>query len=73
MSEFYARWPGRCERCGEAIEEGDLVHYPDADATQVEHVGCTRVGRRSGTVAEVVCTDCFMVRPCPCDDERETA
>lgn len=63
---FPARYDGYCaNNCGHRIHPGDLINRDD-DGT-LWHERCTpkrdplTLGPR-----EVVCPDCFLVRPCPC-------
>lgn len=63
---FPALWDGRCAaNCGSRIHPGDTIRYDDND--ELRHDQCTpkrdplELGPR-----EVVCPDCFLVRPCPC-------
>ena len=73
MSTLQARYGGTCDSCEEDILPGDRVRYV-GDGVLI-HAACAdpdlRVRRRP--VKEVVCTTCFLVKPCPCDDERRTA
>lgn len=72
-----ARWSGRCAAdCGESIAAGDRVVYVDDELVheECEVEGLVAAERRHGPrrVAEV-CTVCFLVRPCPCDDGGSAA
>ncbi len=65
---FPARYDGTCAaECGHRIHPGDPVRYDDDD--QLRHDQCTPkrskfdIGPR-----EVVCPDCFCIRPCRCLD-----
>lgn len=77
MGAFIARWSGRCAaECGEAIAAGDRVLYVD---DELVHEGCeleglvAAEGRHGKVRSAVVCTRCWLVRPCPCDDEGSAA
>jgi hypothetical protein len=59
-----AKYAGRCYGCPDPIEVGDEITI-DAELGQFVHVECKSVPPRP----EVVCTTCFMVKPCECDDE----
>lgn len=56
---FRADHDGSCERCGGSIQSGDLVEFRGFGS--LEHVDCERAAR-------VVCTTCWLVKPCGCDD-----
>lgn len=63
---FAARYSGgQCAAaCGEPIIEGEMLTYIDDDLV---HVGCSRdTGLRQ--VPATVCTKCWLVQPCDCDD-----
>lgn len=66
---FSGRYAGTCEGCDEPIEPGESVRYVDE---VVVHAGCSPTGRRrGGTVKkEVVCTGCWLMKPCPCEVEQ---
>lgn len=66
---FRAQFDGYCAaECGYRIHPGDEVEY-DEDR-KLRHVDCvpkpdpTTIGPR-----EVVCPDCWLVKPCRCDDD----
>lgn len=69
-----AKFEGRCS-CGESIGIGDLI-VPAADGRGYVHEECAErrpgpLGRLSGLELkpnETVCTQCFIVRPCGCED-----
>lgn len=71
---FTAKFPGFCHRCLERIEKDDQVDYDESD--ELVHADCDLVGesvhlsKYSVPVlqrGEVVCTICFIVKPCECD------
>jgi hypothetical protein len=64
---FAARYQGRCATCDEQIEPGDMVRYVDDGLV---HLWCLDVSLRSRRrpVVEVVCTVCFLIKPCGCED-----
>lgn len=77
MGAFIARWSGRCAaECGEPIAAGDRVLFVD---DELVHEGCELEGlvgadRRHGARREAeVCTRCYLIRPCPCDDGGSAA
>lgn len=66
---FPARYDGVCAAgCSNRIHPGDAVRYDDDD--QLRHDQCTpkrdplELGPR-----EVVCPDCWLIKPCRCDDD----
>lgn len=66
MSAFVARFEGTCTSCFDPIEGGDRVLYVDDDLV---HEACE--GRAMSTPVErvaVVCTSCFIEKPCGCED-----
>ena len=67
MSTFQAQYGGSCVACTERIVPGDRVLYVEDGLI---HAGCAdpdlRVRRKP--VVEVVCEECFIVRPCGCED-----
>jgi hypothetical protein len=54
-----------CRECGGAIEPGETIRR-DEYGFGWEHVDCEIPER---TRPAQVCPTCFLVRPCPCDDE----
>lgn len=75
MSAFEAKFPGRCAAvCGNGIHPGDRVVYVDDRLVHedCEDVMLGNIARAARAVslqpAEVVCPNCFLVKPCPCDD-----
>lgn len=62
---FSARYDGVCAAaCGNRIHPGDRVRYED-DA--LVHDECApKPDRLTIQPGEVVCPDCFLVRPCRC-------
>lgn len=65
---FPARFDGICaNNCGHRIHPGDLINRDD-DGT-LWHDGCTpKPSRFDIAPGEVVCPDCFCIRPCRCLD-----
>lgn len=67
MGTFRAKYGGGCEACEERIRPGNRARYVEGG---VIHAGCAdpdlRVRRKP--VVEVVCEECFIVRPCGCED-----
>lgn len=67
-----AQYPGRCAD-GDYIEVGDLIERTDEGDTPWKHVECGRGFVRTAPDPlelkpnEVVCTSCFLVKPCECD------
>lgn len=63
MSSFTARYGGTCPSCENPIRPGDEVQYDEDDA--LHHVLCYTINRP----APPICTQCWMQKPCGCDDE----
>lgn len=61
--KFTAQYRTWCGNCDGTIAPGDMIE-PGAEG-RFDHVECDPAPRRP----EVVCPDCFMVKPCECDDE----
>lgn len=64
---FTAQFDGKqCPAgCGFRIHKGDTVRYDDND--DLVHDACRpRQDPLTLGPREVVCPDCFLVRPCPC-------
>lgn len=63
---FEARYEGQCADCGERIRMGELIVR---DGEHFVHQVCdpadTDLDR---DVEREVCTECFLVKPCPCQD-----
>lgn len=67
MGSFQAQYGGSCDECQERIKPGDRVTYID-DGVLV-HVGCADPDRRARrSVVEVACGECFILKPCGCED-----
>jgi hypothetical protein len=64
MSAFKAKYAGRCAAVGDTILPGDLVVYVDDDLV---HLDCEEQGLTERPSA-VVCTTCWIEKPCPCED-----
>ena len=67
---FTAQYAGTCDSCEEPIRPGQSVRYTAAG--DVVHAGCADGDPRLVTAERVeeTCTDCWLIKPCPCDDER---
>ncbi len=65
---FPARYDGTCAaECGNRIHPGDAVRYDDDD--QLRHDACTpKPSKFDMRLTDVVCPDCFCIRPCRCLD-----
>lgn len=66
---FEAKYSGRCGDCGESIKPGDVVRY-DGDSLvhdncEAAYVPTTDLDRDA---LREVCKECFMLKPCPCQD-----
>mgnify|MGYP002787308297 CR=1 FL=1 len=68
---FRAMYRGVCGSCGEAIAPGDECAYDEGSVVHEDCVGAPRV-RVTVKQAET-CTDCWLEKPCPCDDDRRAA
>lgn len=64
MSAFEARYGGRCGGCDDRIRPGQLVVFVD---DELVHLDCEEAALRVRPAA-VVCTECWLERPCPCED-----
>lgn len=65
---FTARYAGKCSECGESFPPGTKVETNPERPASYRHEVCPP-DRPAGEV----CSSCFLVKPCPCDDEREAA
>jgi len=65
--QFEARYPGRCP-AGDDILVGDILVY---DGDDVVHLTCRN--SIEDDRKRPVCTVCFLVKPCPCDDDGQAA
>ena len=65
MTEFLAKWGGLCGACYDHIEPGDRVQYVNDDLV---HVDCEPF--EVPDEKAVVCTTCWIQKPCECDDGR---
>lgn len=61
---FVARYPGRCDGCGERIHAGDEVKYDDQDVIHADCDESTTVERPA-----VICPSCWLSKPCGCEDD----
>jgi hypothetical protein len=62
---FEAKYNGVCATCGHTIYAGQMIRHTDDG---YEHVICKTTSSVDLQPNEVVCTECFMVKPCECDD-----
>lgn len=62
---FTARYHGTCAACSEHINPGDQVAWV---ADDVVHTDCENPNRPQPPPAAVVCEECWMTKPCWCDD-----
>jgi len=63
---FEARYESQCGDCGERIHMGDLIVR---DGEHFVHEVCDPAETDFDRDAKrPVCPDCFMVKPCPCED-----
>jgi len=71
---FEAQYEGRCA-AGDQVEPGDVVEYLDDRLVHSECVAIVRERDRASRREETreVCTTCWLLKPCGCDDERKTA
>lgn len=65
---FPARYDGTCAAdCGNRIHPGDLIRYDEDD--QLVHDECVPAPSKFDIQpGEVVCPDCYCIRPCRCLD-----
>ncbi|MCI2958217.1 hypothetical protein MN032_10960 [Agromyces atrinae] len=65
---FPAQYAGRCRKCREEIAEGDLIQSSDEHGGYIHEAceGATHPTRADE--AREVCTDCFVLKPCGCDE-----
>jgi hypothetical protein len=66
---FLAQYDGTCKRCGGRFSAGALIRAGVAGG--YEHVDCPDDPSVSLRPSEEVCSRCFLVKPCECDDERK--
>lgn len=66
--QFTAKWSGKCSDCGHWWMPGEEIEYREFGSKELFHVVCPEpdpvVELRPN---EVVCKDCFIVKPCGCD------
>lgn len=66
---FEARYSGRCGDCGGTIKPGQLVRYDGDKLVHDDCDGVTVVATELDRDAQrEVCTSCFILKPCPCQD-----
>lgn len=65
---FTAQYDGVCSAsCGQRIHPGDLISR-DGDSA-FRHVDCVeKVSKYDIGPREVVCPDCWLIKPCRCDE-----
>lgn len=61
---FEAKYAGRCDACSNKIHVGDDVVYVD---DELVHADCEGRALRGEKKVEV-CTECFLEKPCGCED-----
>jgi hypothetical protein len=69
---FEAQYEGRCP-AGDAIEPGDEIEYFDDQVVHTDCLAFVRSRARRDEKTREVCTTCWLLKPCECDDERKTA
>jgi hypothetical protein len=68
---FLARFSAVCGNCEGRFNPGERAKYEDDDLI---HAGCAgRPASARRQLAVVVCTQCFLEKPCPCDDGQGEA
>lgn len=65
MGGFEAMYEGTCVDCGGHIGIGDLIVL--AGSGGYAHVACPP-SRLDLEASEEVCAECFLVKPCACQD-----
>lgn len=66
MGWFTAAYAGVCTECDEPFEVGQPIEKHGQGYAHATHeAGLSRLDLAPD---EVVCTDCFLVKPCGCDD-----
>ena len=68
---FEARYEGQCSECGERIHMGDEIEYASAATERpvlYVHTVCPGDPRVDLRPSEEVCTVCWLVKPCGCED-----
>ena len=66
---FDAKYRGPCAGGCDGIEPGDEVGYEDGALMHADCENAAGLREDAPRRPEVVCTVCFMVKPCECDDE----
>lgn len=67
---FQARYESRCADCGETIHVGDVIESRDDEVdfwARYAHVDCDPSDPITLKPTEVVCGDCWLVKPCECE------
>lgn len=65
---FTARYAGKCSACGAPFLAGTMVESNPERPSTYRHVECP-----DERPAAPVCSACFLVKPCPCDDDQAAA
>ena len=65
MSEFEARYPGKCAACDGRITPGENVRYSEDD--EIMHSRCEDESAAARPVE--VCGSCWLTKPCDCEGE----
>ena len=66
--EFAAKYETTCDECDGRIHEGDVITRTETDGGW-RHVQCPRSSSPLDLgPSEEVCTSCWLVKPCPCED-----
>lgn len=60
-----AQYETVCPICHEDIQQGDFLDL-DEDTERWAHNDCVSI-RATREAAGVVCTECFIIKPCECD------
>ena len=68
---FTAQYAGTCDSCEEPIRPGARVRYTKAG--DLIHAGCADETQTAPVRVEETCTECWLIKPCACDDERRSA
>ena len=68
---FPAAFPGTCRKCHEDISPGDMIELVGSEALLPSHYAhevCPDVSELDRDAKRPVCPNCFMLKPCECDD-----
>lgn len=72
---FQAKFEGRCEDCREPIARGEWI-VSKGEGRGYAHEVCPEtpeLSRLDLAPTDVLCTSCWLVKPCPCDDGQAPA